>query len=89
MLNGRLTIQSSTPVELGVGLVVNSTYYLQNSGPGEVRIGVNSLISDGYSGLRLAEGEQAEIRRTGSLFIMSNTATDLAPVRVNFLVTNR
>jgi hypothetical protein len=94
MRNGRTPITSSDPVEVFASnqdstSVISSTFYLHNAGPGSVRIGVNDGISDGYSGLPLAEEEKAEIRHAGTLFLASNTATELAPVYVHVLVTSR
>lgn len=94
MRNGKLNLTDDTPVALYPSSADgtstgNVTYYLRNAGPGVIRVGVNDGINDGSSGLPLEEDERAEIRHTGPLFVVSDTATSMAPVGVHFVATGR
>ena len=94
MRNGKLNLIDDTPVSLYPSSTDSTstgdvTYYLRNVGPGDIRVGVNDGIGDGSSGLPLEQGERVEIRHTGPLFVVSDTATDLAPVGVHFVATGR
>lgn len=95
MKNGRIPLTSDDPAVVSLlnsdyaTISTKATFYFHNAGPGEVRVGTDDGISDGTSGVPLAEGEKLTVRTTGNLWVVSSTATELAPVHVHYMVTNR